>query len=368
MLQSDEERILTLITRKLMGEATSSELDELENLISCYPAYADTETRLADIWNSPPVIDKEFLEATYVAHTDRMKVLGCELNDTSEKITKRPFWLVTKKVLLPVLAIFAIVISFSIYKYFVNNKSQPEIAVAEVKNEISTRNGSRTRIQLLDGSTVWLNAGSKLDYGKDFGQKQREVYLTGEAFFDVVKNPAKPFIIHTNAIDVKVLGTQFNVRSYPADKMVETSLIRGSVEVLVKGRGEKWILRPNEKLLVENVSAPEGPQKRPDDVQSVRRKPVEVAIKPLTYQFNDSVAVEAAWVKNKLSFKDEPFGDVAKKLERWYDVEVEFKNDAAKKLMMRGTFINESLQQALEALEFSFGFKYVLQGKKVIIH
>ncbi len=368
MLQSEEERILTLITRKLMGEATSSELEELESFISRYPAYAEKEARLSEVWSKPPVVDREFVEATFVAHTNRMKDFGYELTTISDELTKKPFWLTRKKVLYPVLALFVLVVTISIYRFTANKNRPTETAAVEINNEVSTRNGSRTQIQLLDGSTVWLNAGSKLNYGKDFGQKQREVYLTGEAFFDVVKNPHKPFIIHTKAIDVRVLGTQFNVRSYPTDKIVETSLIRGVVEVLVKGRGEKWVIHPNEKLLVENVSSQEELQKKPETIQPVRGKMVEVAIKPLTYQFNDSVAVEAAWVKNKLSFKDEPFSEVAKKLERWYDIEIEFKNESAKNLMMKGTFVNETLQKALEALEFSFGFKYSLRGNKVIIY
>ena len=89
-----------------------------------------------------------------------------------------------------------------------------------------------------------MNAGSVLKYPKEFKGDTREVYLTGEAFFDVVKNPARPFIIHTSSIDVKVLGTKFNVKAYPNDKTVETSLVQGSVEVFVKNRpGEKYLLK-----------------------------------------------------------------------------------------------------------------------------
>ena len=105
-----------------------------------------------------------------------------------------------------------------------------------------------------------------------------------------------------------------------------------------------------------------------ENVEPVRARQVFVAIKPLTYQNNDSVSVEAAWVKNWLSFKDESFAEVAQKMERWYDVEFEFRNESVKELSMYGTFTSETLQQALEALEFSFGFKYEIEGKKVIIY
>ena len=92
-----------------------------------------------------------------------------------------------------------------------------------------------------------------MTYDKNFGKNIREVNLTGEAFFDVTKDSSHPFIIHTNVIDIKVLGTEFNVRSYPNDANTETSLIRGKVEVTVKNRAnEKIYLEPNEKLVVAN--------------------------------------------------------------------------------------------------------------------
>lgn len=367
MFQSGEDRILSLVTRKLMGEATSSELEELSSLIASNPSYEIIIQALTHIWDSSPVVDEEFLEATFIAHIDRMKSNGCEFDSYEPVIETKRRWYSPKKMLIPVFSLLTVATAYFLWPGKSSDDKPTAIAENEIKNEISTRNGNRTRIQLLDGSTVWLNAGSKLDYGKDFGGTKREVYLTGEAFFDVAKNPEKPFIIHTNAIDVKVIGTQFNVKCYPSDKMVETSLIKGSVEVLVKNRGEKWVLRPNEKLLVENI-AYKPVQKTREATEPVKARQVFVAIKPLTYQNNDSVAVEAAWVKNWLSFKDESFAEVAQKMERWYDVEFEFRNESVKELSMYGTFVNERLQQALEALEFSFGIKYSIQGKKVIIY
>lgn len=367
MFQSDEDRILTLVTRKVMGEATSSELEELSSLIADNPSYEILIQSLTHIWTSSPVVDEDFLEATFIAHAERMKSNGCGFDSYEPVIDSKRPWYTSKKLLVPVFSLLAIVATYFLWPGQSSDNNPALVAEQEMKNEISTRNGNRTRIQLLDGSTVWLNAGSKLDYGKDFGGAKREVYLTGEAFFDVTKNPKKPFIIHTNAIDVKVIGTQFNVKCYPSDKMVETSLIKGSVEVLVKNRGEKWVLKPNEKLLVENITY-QPVKKNREKGEPVQSRQLFVAIKPLTYQNDDSVAVEAAWVKNWLSFKDESFVEVAQKMERWYDVEFEFRNENVKDLSMYGTFTSETLQQALEALEFSFGFKYAIQGKKVIIY
>ena len=124
---------------------------------------------------------------------------------------------------------------------------------AAPKNEIATLPGTHSKTILPDGSTVWLNAGSKLTYNKNFNTATREVELSGEAYFDVKKDEHHPFIIHTSAMHIKVLGTAFNVKSYPGDKSSETSLIRGSIEVTMNNRPqEKIILHPSEKLVVMN--------------------------------------------------------------------------------------------------------------------
>ena len=118
---------------------------------------------------------------------------------------------------------------------------------------VTTKYGSKTDIQLPDGSKVWLNSGSSLKYDKQFGKELREVVLSGEAFFDVVRNAEKPFIIHTTNMDIKVLGTRFNVKSYANDKQSEASLIHGSIEVFIKKEGLKKILsEPNHKIVVMN--------------------------------------------------------------------------------------------------------------------
>src|SRR2546423_14261851 len=103
--------------------------------------------------------------------------------------------------------------------------------------------GSRSKLVLPDGSTVWLNAGSKLTYNKDFGNNIREVSLVGEAFFDVMHIPDVPFVIETPTAVVKVLGTSFNVKAYPNETTTETSVIRGRVEISPRQRpGEKFVL------------------------------------------------------------------------------------------------------------------------------
>jgi transmembrane sensor len=244
------------------------------------------------------------------------------------------------------------------------------------KNEVSTRNGSKSKIILPDGSRVWLNAGSVLTYNKDFGGEMREVDLSGEAFFEVKslslppsgggeKERKVPFIIHTQHIDVHVLGTAFNVKSYPGDKQTETSLVHGKVEVLIHNRPEeKFTLRPNEKLVVRNEEADTVATGKSGGASN--SQPL-VSLSKLTYTAADSLLVETAWVQNKLVFDNESFREVAIKMERWYNVQIEFNDVKKQELRFTGVFENETIQQALDYMTITAPFHYSIQGNKIII-
>jgi ferric-dicitrate binding protein FerR (iron transport regulator) len=374
------DRIWQLLARKLSKEATDAELEELAALLRQNEGDAAIAAMLEQNWQSFPEIDLEFLDATYLLHLQRMQQQGIYLGaiQQQEPIIATHTNNYNKKVLLrryPLVGIMLLLlVVFVVGWWHFSGKTKipttsPAIKSIEIPNEIVTKNASKTKILLPDGSTVWLNADSKLWYYKNFGNLQREVYLTGEAFFDVTKNPAKPFIIHTKLIDVKVLGTEFNVRSYPNDKTVETSLIRGLVQVTLHSRPqEKYFLKPNEKLVVLNI---------PDSVNTMKNiHPIVknlddniVAIKNLTpLQQNDSIKIETAWTKNRLCFTDESFDEVAHQLERWYDVDFVFKNDKYKNIRLNGSFVNETLTQALDALKFSTNFHYEIKDKTVTIY
>jgi ferric-dicitrate binding protein FerR (iron transport regulator) len=230
-------------------------------------------------------------------------------------------------------------------------------------SKVTTKPAQKAQLQLPDGSIVWLNASSNLTYDKDFGKDLREVSLTGEAFFDVAKDASHPFIIHTKVIDVKVLGTQFNVRAYPNDAYTETSLIRGSVEVTIKNRSnEKQHLRPNEKLIVANdipneVTAPKMTKPKPF-----------VLTQPLTRDHTDSSVIETSWMQGKLIFQEnETFEEVALRMERRYGVQISFADEEVAQIRPFGTFTTETISQALDALKESFQFNYKMTGNNIVI-
>lgn len=358
-----------MLGRKLAGEASAAEIAELETLYEAHPAYESICRETETFWQTTPETDKDFLEATYLVHLLRLEEKGhpivqagtdgAERTEASAVRPKRKLrWL-----LLPALAVIALL------AFWLPGRNSNEQALARQsapQTGISTKNGSHSKIQLPDGSEVWLNAGSNIHYDKSFGVTTREVYLDGEAFFDVVRNPEKPFLVHTNSMNLRVLGTRFNVRCYAGDRTAEASLIHGSLEVTENKHGEKWILKPNEKIVVFNT--PLAVANQPVTQSYTRPVPPAPVLKPLTYHTNDTLAIEAAWTQNRLSFKDESFADVARKMERWFDAEFVFRDESKKALMMYGSFTTESLEQALTALEFSFDFRYKVEKRKVFIY
>lgn len=360
------ELLWQLVSKKLSGEATPQELAELEELLRLHPEMHYALQHIQDLWQLQPKPAPESEDA-FKRHLEKMSAGGIDVSPWTQHpkpnippppTRKQPT--VTRYVLAGLS--FAAIIIVLIMMWPMGQTTQP---APQNLSEISTRNGSRTRINLPDGSVVWLNAGSKLVYDKNFDSKLREVSLTGEAYFDVVKNPDKPFIIHAGKMDIKVLGTLFNVKSYPGEAHTEASLIHGSIEVILKDRpAEKIILKPNEKIIVANEPEPtENNAKK----ANVRNEPI-VAIRHLNYEPKDSTIIETSWVENKLIFQDEAFKEMAPRLERWYGVNIRFKNDKVRQLRFSGTFTRETIEQALAGLKITGGFNYNISDSTILIY
>ncbi len=358
------ERPWELLAKKLSGEATVAELEELSAIQNQNQEFCECSSLLEDLWQQSPSISNAEAETAFEKHKQRMQDAGIEFyeepTEYNDELVSKPRRFSKAKILAGIF-VLAGAISFAFYITKVFTQKQSKFPVSQV----STRPGSRTQIQLPDGSTVWLNASSKITYDENFGKNLREVSLTGEAFFDVVKDPAHPFVIHTKVIDVKVLGTSFNVKAYPEDAHTETSLIRGKVEVTVKNRGnEKYYLKPNEKFVISNsiseTSTAVAEKKHTE-------KPV-LAIQPLTYNSIDSAIVETSWVDNRLIFQEnETFKEVAAKMERWYAVKIHFESDAVANYRIYGSFTRETITQALDALKIGFRFNYKINGEEITI-
>lgn len=365
----NQENFWVLFSKKLAGEATAAELKQLEELIAEHPEWQFAIQNLEDLWKQKSAKDFSHEEDAYMLHIHRMEDMGIRLNENHERTIrsknskKKIIWFSAAAVAIAISCFFMLDIGVK------KNKANPEIA--RHVNEITTRPGSKSRVELPDGSIVWLNAGSKLTYNKDFGKVKREVTLMGEGFFDVTKNKEKPFIINTSSITIKVLGTVFNVKAYQEDKQTETSLLHGSIEVVIKKRpNDKIILSPSEKLIVENDIS-ESRNKTIKDNNSTTEIPDIsnlVSINKLSYNPIDSAVAETEWINNKLIFRNESFYDLAIQMERWYNVQIEIKDDKIAMERLNGTLETETIAQALEALQVSTPFKYEKSGNNIIIH
>jgi len=228
----------------------------------------------------------------------------------------------------------------------------------------ATKPAEKKSFVLPDGSKVILNADSKLSVDAGFGEKERRIHLDGEAFFDVAHNASKPFIVQTSRMDVKVLGTAFNVKAYTTDDLFETSLIRGSIELSLKKEHKTVMLRPHEKYVLRET--------RPEAAKAVENHPVSSragaqGLVPVKISKMDTSIVEVSWTENKIAFMDEPLGDVLKKLERWYGIHITVTDPLLMDNLYTGSFRNESIEDVLSALQFSKPFTYKKQGDDIII-
>src|SRR5690606_18034433 len=179
-------------------------------------------------------------------------------------------------------------------------------------------------------------------------------------------NAERPFIIHTRAMDIKVLGTEFNVKSYPDEKTTETSLIRGSIEVTLRDkRAERIILKPNEKLVVSNEITLDKTT-TPKKAKMLKDTPI-INLGTLNYFSLDSTILETSWVNNWLVFEDESFEEIALKMSRWYGVNFQFNDEGVKNLRFTGNFRNETLQEALTAMQITADFNFQIVDKTVTI-
>jgi transmembrane sensor len=355
------DKLWTLVSKKLAGEASEVELRELEEIVQQHPHWQNAIEQIGQIWKQEPHHNIQEVEDAYLVHLYKLGEKKIFFDEAGEqqlvperKVRKHWWWIAAASVLIP--------LSWFVYNSFpAGEKNQSKGPVA-VSNEVSAKSQSRSRLQLPDGSTVWLNAGSKLIYSPEFGQKTREVELIGEAFFDVAKMPDKPFIINTTNVHIKVLGTSFNVKAYKGDKVTETSLVRGRIEITLRNRPEKKIeLRPFEKLVVEN----EPLAIKQEVVQGQRQRYTVIELQPRPI---DSTIVETSWIQEELKFREESFEDLARMMEIRYRVSIIIRNPKLKGLRFSGSWKDETIEKALEALQFSVPFSYKTTSQGIIIY
>jgi ferric-dicitrate binding protein FerR (iron transport regulator) len=340
---------MDLLAKKLSGEISLEEMVELNKLTGEDHMNQYQQSTLEQAWS----LDyKPLSNSTPAYREERWASLNKKL--ATPVVQDPPVRRLQKNVIRWSVAA-SLAIAITVLVLFNYNSEQG----LQQPNVFSTKNGSRSKVEMPDGTQVWLNVGSKLAYDPvKYGKSIREVKLTGEAFFDVVKDKDRPFIIHAEAMNIKVLGTAFNVKAYAGDKRTEASVIRGSIEISFDDRPtEKIILKPNEKISVINPAVKTLPGVKAT-VNETAHDESTISVSKVTYLPRDSAVVETSWVENMLVFRNRPFNDVARDMERWYDVSIRFSDSSLIDRKLTGSFKNESITDALNYLKLTVGFEY----------
>jgi len=207
-------------------------------------------------------------------------------------------------------------------------------------NVLSTPRGGEYQVTLADGTRVWLNCASSLSYPEEFAGNERHVTLSGEAYFEVAKDKSKPFFVNVNNVEIKVLGTHFNVAAYKDDHNITATLLEGSVQFSKKGR--MVLLKPGEQAVVN------------DDASDIRVSAVDVT-------------QAMAWKNGYFIFNNDDIKSVMEKVSRWYDVDVKYQGDF-KNQRFGGTYYrSKHIAELLHYFEKIGNVRFRIEGRRIIV-
>lgn len=227
-----------------------------------------------------------------------------------------------------------------VYKFIKSIGGKAENKLPEF-NTVSTPRGGQYQVMLADGTHVWLNAASSIRFPQAFNGPQRLVELSGEAYFEVAKDKSRPFIVQANGTKVQVFGTHFNVNAYPDNNNVTTTLLEGSVQM--SNNNQATMLVPGER----GVSTTSGGS------ISVSRADIQQAI---------------AWKNGYFMFHDLSIVEVMKQVSRWYDVDIEYKDEDVKNKEFGGIISRyKSITELLDNMQLTGSAHYKIEGRRVII-
>lgn len=267
------------------------------------------------------------------------------------------------------IAVLSVGLTWFAHDYLSSGKGRQRTPDATYQS-VETPAGAKSLVTLEDGTRVWLNAKSKLVYPARFSGKNREVQLEGEGYFDVAKNPSKPFTVKTSHLAVRVLGTVFNLKAYPEEGRIEATLLEGKITLnrFNNGSQEKQLLQldPNEQATFikrEGFLTEDAARAANIPLNEVNQRSKEYL---MVAEHVDPDAV-TAWKDDKLIFKNETFESIALKLERRYDAKIVFGDEAVKNYRFSGIFTEISINEALKALQFTSGFSFEIEHHTIMI-
>jgi ferric-dicitrate binding protein FerR (iron transport regulator) len=234
---------------------------------------------------------------------------------------------------------------FSIWQLSVRNKTQRITEYYDSWQEIQNPSGIRSKVSLPDGSFLWLNAESIIGYPIPFVGENRQVELSGEAYFDVKKNQKNPFTVKAADAKIRVLGTQFNVKAYPEEKQIEVALKEGRVEFVSLNRSSDEVhtdMNPNDYLLFD----------KSENQINIENKNIDPYI---------------SWHQDMLIFNDTPMSDWSRIIERWYGVKIEILDEEIMNYHFNGTIEDETVRDVMQILELTLNVSCRIDHKNITI-
>ena len=353
------------ISKILSGEASEEDIQMLHQWFQENETNLHSFEQTEAIWNALEILKNsdEFNQK------EAFSKFQSRIHSGKTEAYKLPVKLPLFDYLIRIAAVItvAFILPFSAFQYFSSKNKNEGIR----KFEMVTPKGSRSLVNLPDGTHIWLNSESRLTYPERFVGKTREVYLEGEGYFVVSKDKDHPFIVKTGDINIRVLGTTFNVKSYPSENIIQTTLIEGKVilENNRNGKGKPEIveLKPNQQATIDKQS--NQLSALPDTKQEHELKKPQVLNqeKQIVVEKNVNMESITSWKDNRLYFENELFKTIAIKLERRFGVSIEFTDKEIVNFRFSGRFDQISIEEALAALQFASDFKYSIEKDKIYI-
>jgi transmembrane sensor len=261
----------------------------------------------------------------------------------------------------------------SVVTWWITGRPKDTIALTANTNrtiEISTPLGARSMVKMPDSTQIWLNAGTKITYCEDYGQKTRTLYLKGEAYFKVAKDSLHPFVVNTQGIVVRALGTCFNVKAYPEEKTISATLEEGKIDVRILSMPDKnasVLLNPKDKLIyhketkeTEKYTESAEDLVKPEKNQHVRLKDVNVLS-------NVRTELYTSWKDPRWIIYREPLTTLAPMLERRFNLKIIFNDEQLKKYKFSGTIENETIDQIMNALKLTAPLDYQISKDTIVL-
>lgn len=337
----NKEYIDTLIIDCLSDSITEENVRALQAWINESEKHRLYFYGMKELWDSSVVANPVLTfnhERAYALFRKRLYERAADASTVRPEKKKIAMWRRIASVAVVVIPL--VVFSYYTSLYF---KSQTEDS-APLRSEVVCPRGSMTQMVLSDGTKVWLNSDSRLLYNDRFGIDNRLIELQGEAFLDVARNEQLPLVVKANGLDIKVLGTKFNVNAYSSEEEVKVSLLEGSVSMKVDGMDEFTVLKPMETGVYQLASH-------------------QIAVKP---GMDGSIL---AWMENQLIFTGEPFEKIARMLERRFNVKINIHNAGLKQRSFGGDFREgDSVEKILKVMAVNGKFKYKIVNSTIDIY